>query len=175
MLVSNNSLIILQSSTSETHILPTISVTHLFNAPIHEVFEAVINADKYPYVSRLVHVERVRSASAKDKDGVGTMREVELGVMWFKEVFTVFERPSRVEYKILEARPYFDHQAGCFSFKKRGTMTEVTWSSSFNVPSVWQPKLVSTLSGWVAKAAFKSTLMVLDNKLQVSRRPARLK
>ncbi len=146
-----------------------ISVSHLFNAPINEVFEAVINADKYPYVSRLVHIERVRPASATEKDGVGTMREVELGVMWFKEEFTAFERPKRVDYIILEARPYFEHQAGSFSFKKRGTMTEVTWASSFRVPSAWQPKLVSKVSGWVAKAAFKSVLIVLDNKLQASR------
>ena len=155
--------------------MPHISVTHLFDAPINDVFEAVINADKYPFVSRLIHIERVRPASASEKDGVGTQREVELGVMWFKEEFIAFERPRRVDYKILEARPYFDHQAGSFSFKKRGTMTEVTWASSFHVPSSWQPKLVSKLSAWVAKAAFKSTLMVLDNKLQASRRPARLK
>ncbi|MDO8418356.1 MAG: SRPBCC family protein [Agitococcus sp.] len=155
--------------------MPTISVTHLFNAPINEVFEAVINADKYPYVSRLIHVERIRPASAKEKDGVGTMREVELGVMWFKEEFVSFDRPKRVDYKILEARPYFEHQIGSFCFKKRGTMTEVTWSSTFRVPSVWQPRLVSKLSGWVAKAAFKSTLMVLDNKLQASRSLTRIK
>ena len=139
-----------------------ISVTHLFNAPINEVFEAVINADKYPYVSRLIHVERVRHASATEKDGVGTMREVELGV-------TAFQRPTQVDYKILEARPYFEHQAGSFCFKKRGIMTEVTWSSTFHVPSSWQPRLVSTVSGWVAKAAFRSTLMVLDKRLQASR------
>ena len=155
--------------------MPTISVTHLFNAPINEVFEAVINADKYPYVSRLIHVERIRPASSKEKDGVGTMREVELGVMWFKEEFVSFDRPKRVDYKILEARPYFEHQFGSFSFKKRGTMTEVTWSSTFRVPTIWQPRLVSKLSGWVAKAAFKSTLMVLDNKLQASRSLTRIK
>ena len=146
-----------------------ISVTHLFNAPINEVFEAVINADKYPYVSRLIHVERVRHASATEKDGVGTMREVELGVMWFKEEFTAFQRPTQVDYKILEARPYFEHQSVRFCFKNRGIMTEVTWSSTFHVPSSWQPRLVSTVSGWVAKAAFRSTLMVLDKRLQASR------
>jgi ribosome-associated toxin RatA of RatAB toxin-antitoxin module len=148
----------------------SISVTHLFNAPIAEVFEAVINADKYPYVSRLIHVERIRDASATEKDGVGTMREVELGVMWFKEEFTAFERLKRVEYKILEARPYFEHQEGCFSFRKRGTMTEVTWSSTFYVPSTsLPPKVVSKVSGWIAKMAFRSTLAILDKRLQASR------
>ncbi len=149
--------------------MTSISVTHLFDAPIAEVFEAVINADKYPYVSRLIHVERVRDASTTEKDGVGTLREVELGVMWFKEEFTVFERPKRVDYKILEARPYFEHQAGSFSFRKRGTMTEVTWSSTFHVPSSLPPIVVSKVSGWIAKAAFRTALTVLDKRLQASR------
>ena len=36
--------------------MTTISVSHMFEAPIDQVFEAIINADKYPYVSRLIHV-----------------------------------------------------------------------------------------------------------------------
>lgn len=150
--------------------MPSIAVSHVFNAPIEEVFEAVINADKYPYVSRLVHVERIRSASSNEKDGVGTLREVELGVVWFREEFTLFDRNKRVDYKILETRPHFDHQQGSFCFKKLGKSTEVIWSTTFNIPSNLPPKLVEKITEWLVKAAFKSTLMVLDRKLRSSKR-----
>jgi ribosome-associated toxin RatA of RatAB toxin-antitoxin module len=155
--------------------MTSIAVSHVFNAPIDEVFEAVINADKYPYVSRLVHVERIRPASAKAKDGVGTMREVELGVVWFREEFTLFDRPQRVDYRILEARPHFEHLAGSFCFKKQGRSTEVIWSTTLIVPSTLPPKLVEKMTEWLVKAAFKSTLMILDRKLQASRKIARIK
>jgi len=145
----------------------TISISHIFEAPIDEVFEAVINADKYPYVSRLVHVQRIKPASATQQDGVGTLREVELGVVWFKEEFTYFERNKQVDYKILESRPHFEHQIGSFVFKRMGKkMTRVTWSSTFYIPISIAPKLVDKVSGWMVKAAFKSALMILENKLQ---------
>ena len=147
--------------------MTTISVSHMFEFPIDEVFEAVINADKYPYVSRLVHVERIRAASATQADGVGTLREVELGVIWFREEFTAFERNKQVDYRILESRPHFEHQIGSFVFKRMGKkMTRVTWSSTFYIPISIAPKLVDKVSGWMVKAAFKSALMILENKLQ---------
>lgn len=154
-----------------------IAVKHTFQGSLDEVFDAVINTDRYPQVSRLVHIERLCVATSGEKDGVGTQREVELGVMWFKEEFTVFDRPNRVDYKIFETRPYFDHQHGSFMFKKVGhKLTEVTWSSRFVIPShTIPPKIVSKVSGWVAKAAFKSTLMVLDKKLQEQRKAIKLK
>ena len=156
--------------------MTTISISHIFEAPIEEVFEAVINAEKYPHVSRLVHVERIKPASPTQKDGVGTMREVELGVVWFREEFTAFERNKQVDYKILESRPHFEHQIGSFVFKRMGKkMTQVTWSSTFYIPTTVAPKLVSKISGWMVKAAFKSALMVLDRKLQATRMPLRLK
>ena len=147
--------------------MTTISVSHMFEFPIDEVFEAVINADKYPYVSRLIHVQRIKPASATQVDGVGTLREVELGVIWFKEEFTYFERNKQVDYKILESRPHFEHQIGSFVFKRMGKkMTRVTWSSTFYIPISIAPKLVDKVSGWMVKAAFKSALMILENKLQ---------
>lgn len=150
--------------------MTTITVSHMFEAPIDEVFEAIINADKYPYVSRLFHVERIKSASTTQKDGVGTLREVELGVVWFKEEFTVFERNKQVDYKIFESRPHFEHQSGSFVFKRMGKkMTKVTWSSTLHIPTAIAPKLVDKVFGWVVKATFKSTLMILENKLEASK------
>jgi ribosome-associated toxin RatA of RatAB toxin-antitoxin module len=147
----------------------TISVSHMFEAPIDQVFEAIINADKYPYVSRLVHVQRIKPASATQADGVGTLREVELGVVWFKEEFTYFERNKQVDYKIFESRPHFEHQSGSFVFKRMGKkMTRVTWTTSFHIPVSIAPKLVDKITGWMVKAAFKSALMVLENKLLAS-------
>ena len=147
--------------------MTTISVSHIFEASIDEVFEAIINADKYPYVSRLFHVQRIKPASATQADGVGTLREVELGIVWFKEEFTAFERNKQVDYKIFESRPHFEHQSGSFVFKRMGKkMTKVTWSSTFHIPIHVAPKLVDKVSGWMVKAAFKSTLMILENKLQ---------
>ena len=146
--------------------MTTISVSHIFEAPIDQVFEAIINADKYPYVSRLIHVQRIKSASSTQADGVGTLREVELGIVWFKEEFTYFERNKQVDYKILESRPHFEHQSGSFVFKRMGKkMTRVTWSSTFYISIAIAPKLADKVSGWMVKAAFKSALMVLENKL----------
>ena len=72
--------------------------------------------------------------------------------------------------------PYFDHQHGSFIFKKVGhKLIEVTWESCFVIPSqTIPPKILSTVSGWMVKAAFKSALMILDRKLQEKRQAKRL-
>ncbi|PTQ91042.1 SRPBCC family protein [Agitococcus lubricus] len=152
--------------------MTAIAVKHVFQGSLDEVFEAVINADKYPFISRLAHVERLCCAHNGQKDGIGTQREVELGVLWFKEEFTAFERPYRVDYQIFEARPHFDHIQGGFAFKKVGhKRVEVTWSSTFYVPiNALPPQIVSKVSEWMVKAAFKSALMVLDKKLRQQRK-----
>ncbi len=153
----------------EQFLVSTISVSHIFEAPINQVFEAIINADKYPYVSRLFHVQRIKPASTTELDGVGTQREVELGVVWFKEEFTYFERNKQVDYHITESRPHFEHQTGSFVFKRMGKkMTKVTWTSTFYIPVSFAPKMVDKVSGWVVKAAFKSALMILENKLEAN-------
>ncbi|MBK9186911.1 MAG: hypothetical protein IPM78_11925 [Moraxellaceae bacterium] len=66
----------------------------------------------------------------------------------------------------MKSRPRFEHQSGSFMLKIMGKkMTRVTWSSTLYIPIPIAPKLVDKVSGWMVKAAFKSALMVLENKL----------
>lgn len=142
-----------------------ICVKRVFKAPIDQVFEAVINADNYLRLPKLVSVDRVKE-SVKDKDGIGTIREVKLGLVWFREEFIYFERPTRVDYRIIKSRPHFEHQAGSFQFRIVPEGTEVIWSSSYSIPLPLISGLASAfVKPWI-EATFLTALFAMEKRFK---------
>lgn len=142
-----------------------ICVKRVFRAPIDQVFEAVINADNYLRLPKLLSVDRVQE-SVKDKDGVGTIREVKLGLVWFREELTYFEYPTRVDYQILKSKPHFDHQSGSFQFRTVTAGTEVSWSSSYSIPLPLISGLTSAfVKPWI-EATFLIALFAMEKRLK---------
>lgn len=77
---------------------------------------------------------RVTTPGISESNGVGAVREIDLGVIWLREKITAFDRPHRMEYRILASRPSADHRHGRVDFAETQHGTEITWTSMFALP-----------------------------------------
>lgn len=125
--------------------MKTITVHHTFKAPIERVFETMTNSAELPSLFGMGIRIAVR-APGPDADGVGALRDINAGLIRFREEITAFERPYRMDYRILEVTPHFEHLHGSFLFESVPGGTQVTWTSTIRFPGL--------------RAAFKEALAV---------------
>jgi uncharacterized protein YndB with AHSA1/START domain len=141
----------------------TLTVTRVIPAPREAVFEAFTDHE------RLSEVLGVRSCTlskhgATEKNGLGAVREVDCGpLLGFTEEIVGFDRPSRMEYKIIGARPPMDHDYGQVDFIEVPGGTKVTWTTRLGVRRrpgfLWDQWLYTTLA-----VAFRLTLRAVEKQ-----------
>lgn len=136
--------------------MKTVTVHHTFNAPIEAVFETLTNSANLPTLLGL-GIRILRRSDGPDADGVGALREVNAGLLWFREEITAFERPHRMDYHIVEVRPHFEHLHGSFLFEEVTGGTRVTWTSTIRFTGVLAG-VKEALAGPVTAVSFKSVL-----------------
>lgn len=149
-----------------------VVVRRRFAAPLEQVFRAVTDSAQYPEIPGIVSVRPVRVVDGPYADGVGTEREVTLGLVWFREEIVGMNYPRRMDYRIRESKPAFDHRQGSFEFVAVPGGTEVIWRSQFSVESRLPAALAGRLYGGVVKAAFAATLLVFSRRLGRGKSPA---
>jgi uncharacterized protein YndB with AHSA1/START domain len=88
-------------SQQELHFQETI------RAPIDRVFEFL--ADHQNFASLFGGSCRVVRAGKSEPNGRGSVRRVGSGLLSFDEQIVTFERPQRIEYKIVRGGPIKDH------------------------------------------------------------------
>jgi uncharacterized protein YndB with AHSA1/START domain len=110
----------------------TVQIEKTLRAPIERVFDVL--ADHAGYV----HFPGVKSAKvvrpgAPDPNGVGAVREIDVGLAWFREEVTAFERPIRMAYQIVHSRPPLVHDGGSITLTATPEGTHVSWVTTFRV------------------------------------------
>ncbi|NKY42504.1 SRPBCC family protein [Nocardia cerradoensis] len=108
----------------------TLTVTQIIPAPIDDVFEAFTDHEKLSEVFGVRSCTLIKQGSA-EKNGLGAIRELDCGLLRLREEVTGFDRPHRMEYKIINARPRADHEYGQVDFIEVPDGTKVTWSTRF--------------------------------------------
>lgn len=146
----------------------TLSVARTFPAPIADVFDA------YTDHAAMAEIPGVRSARVvrpgdRDPNGLGAIREIDLGLVWLREEIVGFDRPNRMEYHILKSRPPADHHFGRVDFAEAAEGTVVTWTTVFSLPLPVVGKLAEVASGIVFGLAFRVTLRSVAQRVQRSR------
>lgn len=141
----------------------TLTVTRVIRAPREAVFEALVDHE------RLAEVLGVRSCTLTrqgdtEKNGVGAIREVDCGpLLGFTEEIVRFDRPSRMDYKIIGGRPAMEHDYGQIDLIEVPEGTKVTWTTRLGVrraPGVlWDQWLHTTLA-----VAFRLTLRGVEKR-----------
>ncbi len=153
----------------------TARIRHYFNAPIEKVFECVSDHEGY---SRFTGVAKSRLLRPGDKDrnGLGAVREVVGFPVRFLEEITVFEPPTRMEYRVMEChlsllgntvlvRLHLDHHLGRMNLVPQRGGTEVEWISR---GETWAPLIGNRLDGITkkkAETAFLDLLKDMDRSL----------
>lgn len=111
--------------------MQTVTVTRTIPAPIGAVFDA------YTDHERLADLPVVLSAKVvvpgrTEKNGLGAVRVVNGGLLRFREEITGFERPTLMEYKIVDTSPVkCDHELGRVEFTEVPGGTKIVWTTRF--------------------------------------------
>lgn len=110
----------------------TLTATRTIPAPIDVVFEAFTDHEKLSQLP-MVRSCKVTAPGATERNGLGAVRELDCGPIRLREQITAFERPHRMEYRIVDGRPPADHEFGTVDFAEAPAATKVTWTTRFGL------------------------------------------
>lgn len=112
--------------------MQTITVTRTIKAPIEKIFDLIADHANYKDFPGIRDSKLVREGT-KDRNGVGAVREIDAGKAWFQEEITAYERPTRLDYRIVKARPPIDHKGGTVRLEAMPEGTVVTWLTTLRI------------------------------------------
>jgi hypothetical protein len=132
-------------------------------APIEKVFDIITDHARYAEMFGLKASKLIREGKPH-KNGVGAIREIDAGNAWFQEEVTHFERPVRLDYRIIKSRPPIDHQGGSVRLEKVPEGTKVVWTSTLHIRLPIIGGLVTRLMAPQLERAFHSTLKETERR-----------
>lgn len=116
--------------------IQSVHVQHDYALPPEEVFRRI--GDHERFLSGKGLVCRVVAPGVVQRDGVGAVREVRGGGIYFRETITAFEAPRILAYRIGKFRLFglplgFHHEGGEMLIEPGEHGTRVTWRSRFEI------------------------------------------
>lgn len=139
----------------------TIHLERTLRAPAERVFDVLADHAGYARFP-WVRSAKVVQPGAPEPNGKGAIREIEIGPAWFQEEITAFERPSRLDYHILQSRPPIDHELGRLTFTPIAGGVRVTWTSTFRVRLPLVGRLLGALGARVMTNLFDDALRLTE-------------
>ncbi len=127
----------------------TAQVTRSIRARPEEVFDLLADHANYDRFRGINGSELLREGDPPP-NGLGALRRVKVRPLTFEEEITAYERPSRLDYRIVRLNVPFRHRGGSITLTGEDDATRVEWRSTFTVPTpvvgglqelVWQPVL----------------------------------
>ena len=110
-----------------------VHVTRTIPAPADAVFDILADHARYDRF-RAIHASELLREGEPAPNGVGALRRIKVRPLTFEEEITAYERPSRLDYLIVELNVPFEHHGGSVRLGRQGEATHVDWRSSFTVP-----------------------------------------
>lgn len=106
---------------------------------------------------------RILRPGRESRDGVGMRRRVGFaGGLHLVEEVVGLEPPHQFDYHLHHIAPGVRHEQGRISFTPVDGGTEVTWSSTFRVPSGPLTPLAEAGAALVSRAGFRVALAQVD-------------
>lgn len=112
--------------------MQTVHVERTIKAPIEKVFDLISDHANYKDFPGVKDSELIKKGKPH-KNGVGAVREIDTGAAWFQEEITVFDRPNRLDYQIVKARPAIEHKGGSVRLEATADGTKVTWTTTLRI------------------------------------------
>ena len=110
-----------------------IRVEYVLDKPIDEVFDALTDHANYKRFAGFTD-SQLLEAGHDEPNGKGALRLLVAGRMTFKERITLFERPTRMDYRIEKLRPLpLRHDRGEITLTAIDDKTRVVWISEGRV------------------------------------------
>lgn len=116
--------------------MKSVHVEHEYALPPDEVFRRI--GDHERFLSGKGLVCRVVVSGQSELGGVGAIREVRGGGIYFRETITAFEAPRILAYRIEKFRLYglplgFHHEGGDMVLQATDRGTRLVWRSRFEI------------------------------------------
>ena len=127
----------------------SIHVTRSIPAPPEAVFDLLTDHANYERFRGVSGSELLREGDPAP-NGIGAVRRIKSTPFRFDEEVTGYERPTRLEYLIIDLNVPFEHHGGTIRLSADGDRTQVDWRSSYTVPTplvgglqeaIWKPML----------------------------------
>jgi uncharacterized protein YndB with AHSA1/START domain len=142
----------------------TITVKHIIKAPPEKVFDLLAdhaNYKQFPGISN----SRLLQPGKRDKNGIGAVRQIDVGRARFVELITRYKRPTRLDYRIVKSFPPVKHQGGSITLETVAEGTAVTWSSTIQLKLPVVGGLLTPLLTAQLSKGFLHTLKAVEKKL----------
>lgn len=132
----------------------SIHVTRTIPSPPEPIFELLTDHANYERFRGINGSELIREGDPAP-NGVGALRRIKSTPFRFDEEVTAYERPSRLDYVIVDLNVPFEHHGGSIRLSPDGDGTLVDWRSSYTVPTpvvgglqevIWKPVLTRGFS-----------------------------
>lgn len=101
--------------------MQSIDIIQKFNAPQQEIFNFLSNHNNLKSIF-MIDVKRIKDAEGDNKNGLGSVRSLGIGVGLIEETVTVFEAPNLIEYKISNNIPV-NYHLGRLEFSTENNQT----------------------------------------------------
>jgi len=108
----------------------TIRIEKTIPAPVERVFEVISDHAGYSRFPGIQSSELVREGET-ERNGLGALRRIRSRPLSFEEEVTRFERPTRMDYLILDVNAPISHDGGSMVLSDEGSGTRVIWTSTF--------------------------------------------
>lgn len=113
--------------------MQTVVVTRTIHAPIADVFEEFIDHERLADLPMVLSA-KVVTPGTTEKNGLGAVRVVDGGLLRLREEIVGFQRPTLMEYRILDTWPVESrHELGRVEFAEVPGGTTVTWTTVFGL------------------------------------------
>lgn len=129
----------------------SIHITHLFNAPVEEVFHHLTDHETFGEVIN-TPIKRVVDSHDPDKNGIGSVRRITaFPFPAFEETVVAFEANQFMEYAVSKGGPIKNHK-GRMEFSDEQGKTRLNYTIHF------EPKLPLPFWGAVLKRAIETPI-----------------
>jgi hypothetical protein len=127
------------------------------DAPIEGLFDAMADHGRYDRFRPIRKSELIREGEV-DKNGLGAVRRLRANVLRFDEEITAYERPSRLDYLIIDVNIPLEHDGGSIRFEPTASGTKVVWTSTFRITTPLAGKALGALGAAGLRRSFTQML-----------------
>jgi uncharacterized protein YndB with AHSA1/START domain len=152
--------------------MPHIDVTKTLDAPIEHVFEMLSDHAAYAANFRGITRSSLTREGDAEPNGLGAVRAIAAGPLRFEERITAFERPTRMDYLIVEVNAPVVHEGGSIRLEPDGDRTRVHWTSTFSATTPVVGAALGATLRLVFAQGFKSMLDQIEARYSPGPVPA---
>ena len=127
------------------------------DAPIEHVFDGLADHANYDRFRPIGTSELIREG-AEERNGTGAVRRLASKGISFDEEITAFERPTRIDYRILKVNLPLAHEGGSIRLTPAGNGTDVLWTSTGRITLPVIGRLLEAPSAAIFRRGFRQML-----------------